>query len=155
MKLKRETYRHIEAEIRDYAETVKRLEELRRDIYLQGRQEADVVVSGGGYGTSQTERRATLLADSVLFAEMGRVTKAIRETWDSVPDEVRVVAWVKYGLAVGDWKPPSGIREMMKGLNRWDLSHPRMAEICLVDERTWYNHRARLINKVAEKLGWW
>jgi len=41
MKLKRATYRHIEAEIYSYCDTVKAIEGLRRDIILaSGRQEA-------------------------------------------------------------------------------------------------------------------
>ena len=49
VKLKRATYRHIEAEIYSYCDTVKVIEELRRDIILaNGRQEAygAVVVAG-------------------------------------------------------------------------------------------------------------
>ena len=41
MRLKRATYRHIEAEIYAYHDTLKEIEEMRRDIILSGgRQEA-------------------------------------------------------------------------------------------------------------------
>ena len=54
MRLKRATYRHIEAEIYSYYDTVKAIEELRRDIILAGRQEINYpAVVGGRYaGTS-------------------------------------------------------------------------------------------------------
>ena len=48
MKLKRATYRHIEAEIYAYNDTLKAIEELRRDIILaSGRQDAYGAVVGG------------------------------------------------------------------------------------------------------------
>ena len=78
MKLKRATYRHIEAEIYAYQDTLKAIEELRQDIILAGRQENNYsAVVGDRYaGTSVVERRATKLADSLLLREMDRMLLA-------------------------------------------------------------------------------
>jgi hypothetical protein len=58
VKLKRATYRHIEAEIYSYCDTVKVIEELRRDIILaNGRQEAYGAVVGGRYADLGAERQ--------------------------------------------------------------------------------------------------
>lgn len=47
MKMKRATYRHVEAEIYSYNDTLKAIEELREDIILaSGRQEAYIAVVG-------------------------------------------------------------------------------------------------------------
>ena len=118
MKMKRATYRHIEAEIYAYYDTLKAMEEMRTDIILAGRQEAYGTVVGGRFaGTSITERRATKLADSVLLREMERITRAIEDTYARTKDVARRVIWVKYGLAI-DWQPPAEIRAQMEG-RKW------------------------------------
>ena len=116
MRLKRATYRHIEAEIHSYCDTVKAIEELRRDIILaSGRQEAYGAVVGGRYaGTSIVERRATKLADSVLLREMERITRAIESTYGRAKEECRRVVWVKYGLALEGWEPPAELAQKLQ-----------------------------------------
>ena len=156
MKLKRATYRHIEAEIHAYNDTLKAIEELRADIILaSGRQEAYGVVVGGRYaGTSIVERRATKLADSVLLREMERITKAIQDTFSRAKEEGRRVIWVKYGLAIG-WEPPAGLEAQMKGRNRLDMSPDDMAEVLNVDRATFYRYRSGFVYGIAERLGWY
>ncbi len=156
MKLKRATYRHIEAEIHSYWDTVKAIEELRIDIILaSGRQEAYGAVVGGRYaGTSIVERRATKLADSVLLREMERITTAIADTYARAKEEGRRVIWVKYGLAI-DWEPPAGLEAQMKGRNRFDMSVREMAEMLAVDESTFHRYRTGFVYGVAERLGWY
>ena len=156
MKLKRATYRHIEAEIYAYQDTLKAIEELRQDIILAGgRQEAYVAVVGGRYtGTSIVEKRATKLADSLLLREMERITKAIEDTYARAKEEGRRVIWVKYGLAIG-WEPPAELAARMEGRNRFDMSVREMAEILAVDESTFYRYRTGFVYGVAERLGWY
>ena len=157
MKLKRATYRHIEAEIYAYHDTLQAIEELRRDIILaSGRQEAYVPVLGDRYvGASIVERRATKLADNVLLREMERITQAIRDVYARAKEEGRRVVWVKYGLALEGWEPPAGLRERMKGRNRFDMSPDEMAEVLAVDRATFYRYRSGFVYGVAEKLGWY
>ncbi len=155
MKLKRATYRHIEAEIHAYYDTLKAIEELRTDIILAGRQEAYVAVVGGRFaGTSIVERRATKLADSLLLREMERITQAIRDVYARTKDEARRVIWVKYGLAI-DWEPPAELRERMQGRNRFDMSPDDMAEVLNVDRATFHRYRSGFVYGVAERLGWY
>ena len=156
MKLKRATYRHIEAEIYSYYETIQAIKDLRRDIILaNGRQEAYGAVVGGRYaGTSITERRATKLADSVLLREMERITKAIEDTYARAKEEGRQVVWVKYGLAIG-WEPPAELAVRMEGRNRFDLSPDDMAEVLAVDRATFHRYKSGFVYGVAEKLGWY
>jgi len=157
VKLKRATYRHIEAEIYAYHDTLQAIEELRRDIILAGgRQEAYVPVLGDRYvGASIVERRATKLADNVLLREMERITQAIRDVYARAKEEGRRVVWVKYGLALEGWQPPAQLAAQMEGRNRFDMSVPEMAEILAVDESTFHRYRTGFVYGVAERLGWY
>ena len=156
MKLKRATYRHIEAEIYSYYDTLKAIEELRSDIILAGRQEAYGAIVGGRYaGTSIVERRATKLADSVLLREMERITRAIEDTYARAKEEGRRVIWVKYGLALEDWEPPAELAARMEGRNRFDIGPEAMAEILSVDRATFHRYRSGFVYGVAERLGWY
>lgn len=156
MKLKRATYRHIEAEIYAYYDTLKAIEEMRRDIILSGgKHEAYGAVVGERYaGTSIVERRATKLADSVLLREMERITKAIEDTYARAKEEARRVVWVKYGLAIG-WEPPAELEAQMEGRNRFDMSPDDMAEVLNVDRATFHRYRSGFVYGVAERLGWY
>jgi len=157
MRLKRATYRHIEAEIYAYYDTLKAIEELRAAIlFASSRQEAYVPVLGDRYvGASIVERRATKLADSLLLQEMERITKAIRDTYARAKEECRQVVWVKYGLALEGWQPPAHIAAQMEGRNRFDMSVREMAEILAVDESTFHRYRTGFVYGVAERLGWY
>jgi len=157
MRLKRATYRHIEAEIYAYYDTLKAMEELRADIILaSGQQGAYVSVVGGRYaGTSIVERRATKLADSVLLREMERITKAIEDTFSKAKEEGRRVIWVKYGLALEGWEPPAELVARMEGRNRFDMSPDDMAEVLAVDRATFHRYRSGFVYGVAERLGWY
>ena len=157
MKLKRATYRHIEAEIYAYHDTLKAIEELRRDIILAGwRENSYAAVVGDRYaGTSIVERRATKLADSLLLREMERITQAIRDVYARANEECRRVVWVKYGLALEGWEPPAELAERMEGRNRFDMSHDEMADILVVDRATFYRYRQGFVYGVAQKLGWY
>lgn len=154
MKLKRATYRHIEAEIYAYRDTLRAMNELRQDIIHKGREEDSVAVGGGGYIQSSVERRATTLADSILLGEMSRITTAIRETFDKAKEEGRRIVYVKYGLAI-DWQPPFELSEKMKWKNRFDMSVDDMSIMLPVDESTFHRHRTGFVYGVAERLGWW
>ena len=156
MKLKRATYRHIEAEIYSYCDTLKAIEELRTDIILAGSQEAYGTVVGDRYaGTSIVERRATKLADSELLKEMKRITRAIEDTYARTKDVARRVIWVKYGLALEGWKPPAELEQRMQGRNRFDMSPDEMAEVLNVDRATFHRYRSGFVYGVAERLGWY
>lgn len=157
MKLRRATYRHVEAEIYDYYKTLQAMDEFRRDIILaNGRQEAYGAVVGGRYaGTSIVERRATELADSFLLREMKRITKAIEDTYARAKEECRRVVWVKYGLALEGWEPPAELVARMERRNRFDMSPDDMAEVLNVDRATFHRYRSGFVYGVAERLGWY
>lgn len=150
MRIKRAAYRHIEAEIYSYSDTLRAIAELREDIIYGSQQdELGTAISGTGYVGSAVERRATRLADSVLLAEMERITQAIRDTYVRLGDDGRRVTWLKYQLAI-DWEPPAGLRAIGQG-----QPHPILAAAASMEESTFYRHRAGFVYGIAERLGWY
>jgi len=154
VKLKRATFRHIEAEIYAYWDTLKRIEELRREIILAGESPLAVAVGQDIAPESKVERRATKLADSILLREMERITRAIAETYARAKEEARRVIWVKYSLAI-NWQPPEEIKAQMEGHNRFDMRAQDMAQVLSMDESTFHRYRTGFVYGVAERLGWW
>ena len=155
MKLKRATFRHIEAEIYNYDETIQAIQQLRDDIILSSRRAPEMTrVSGGDYSASEVERRATKLADSLLLREMERITRAIADVYSQAKETGRQVVWVKYGLAIG-WEPPAELAVRMEGRNRFDMNPDDMAEVLNVDRATFYRYRSGFVYGVAERLGWY
>ncbi|MBC7340839.1 MAG: hypothetical protein H5U02_00030 [Clostridia bacterium] len=154
MKLKRATYRHIEAEIYAYYDTLRQIEELRREIILSGESPVAVAVGQDLYPESKVERRGTRLADSLLLREMERITRAIADTYARAREEGRKVIWIKYGLAI-DWEPPPEIKVQMEGRNRFDLTADQMAGIAAMDRATFHRYRSGFVYGIAERLGWY
>lgn len=154
MKLKRATFRHIEAEIYAYYDTLRQIEELRREIILSGESPIAVAVGQDLFPESKVERRATRLADSILLREMERITKAIADAYERAKEEVRQVVWVRYGLAI-NWEPPAKIKMQMEGRNRFDMRARDMAEILAMDESTFHRYRTGFVYGIAERLGWY
>ena len=157
MKLRRATYRHIEAEIYAYHDTCRAIRELReRIIHSSSREEAYIsAVGDDGYASSAVERRATQLADNILLREMERITKAIADTYSRASDQTRLVVWIKYGLILEGWRPPAELEEKLQRMNRHNLSARDMAWMLGVDESTFHRRRSGFVYGVAERLGWW
>lgn len=156
MKLKRAAYRHIEAEIYCYNDTLKAIDELKRNIYYAGRnlRYSDLIRTPGYKGTSVVERKATWLADSILLREMERITDAIRETYAKTKNETRQVIWLKYGLTL-DWEPPAGLKQLVDMQDRNGMSVSQMSSILSIDDSTFHRYRTGYVLSVAKKLGWW
>lgn len=154
MKLKRSTYRHVEAEIFDYFNTLEAIEDIRLEIIVGESKDESPRVSGGGYVNSVVEHRATKLADSILLREMQRITESIRNTYTRSRDECKQIVYVKYGLYI-DWIPPNGLIQQLEGKNRADISSKEMAVILSVDESTFHRYRTGFVYGVAERLGWY
>jgi len=156
VKLKRTTYRHIEAEIYDYYDTLKAIKELRETIiHSSGREEAYAAAVGEGYAESAVERRATQLADNRMLREMQRITQAIADAYGRMSDQTRLVVWVKYGLSLEGWQPPAELAGKLRRMNRRNLSARDMAWLIGIDESTFHRHRTGFVRAIAERLGWW
>lgn len=153
MKLKRATFRHIEAEIHNYNETLRAMQTIRDDI-LHSSPPPDLTRVSECRTDSSVARRATLLADNRLLREMQRITEAIASTYAVAKQVSREALYVKYGLAIG-WEPPEQLVMEMGRRSRFDLSARDMAWLLGVDESTFHRHRTGFVYGVAERLGWW
>ena len=158
MRLKREAFRHIEAEIFAYHDTLKYMQELRKNLTLgtEYREEKglDVKVSGGGYVGSAVERRATKLADHVMLREMERITDAIYEVYSHAKDECREVVYLKYGLKIS-WAPPKDLVRLVESGRQRNMKHDALARKLNMAERTFFRYKNGFVYGVAEKIGWW
>lgn len=154
MKLKREARRHIEAEVRDFRDTLKAIENLRDEI-INGCTKGDDLglAAGGGFENSITERRATKLADHLMLREMERITDAIRRAYDNTADECREVLFVKYRLLIG-WDAGEELVYILANKHQ-DLNVAEMCEILHIDESTFHRYHSGFIYNIAERLGWW
>ncbi|MDR3591563.1 MAG: hypothetical protein P4N41_18055 [Negativicutes bacterium] len=153
MNLKRATFKHIEAELFNFHQTVKALEEARNEIILAGKNLELGMVSGESFDNSITERRATKLADSLLLREMDRITKAVRDTYEMAKEDCRRVLWIKYRLMIG-WRPNEELLYVVANKHQ-DLTAKEMAEILHMDDSTYHRYRNGFIYGVAERLGWY
>jgi len=155
LRLKKATYRHIEAEIYHYHDTLRAMQELRTAIIMAAdKPELAAIVGGRFAGTSIVERRATKLADSILLKEMERITTAISDVYAKMREDCREVLWVKYRLRIGDWTPSGELRAVVANKHA-DLNPDEIAAILHIDRVTYFRHRNRFIYGVAERLGWY
>lgn len=136
MRLKRATYRHIEAEIYGYKDTLQELANMRDNIILGGNTEIRPAAGDGYYGNSTVERRATRLADNVRIREMERIVAAIEDVIGRLEEKKRKALEWKY------WGPGK------------DKPVRVAAEELGIDERELREWKRMLVYGVAAKLGW-
>lgn len=158
-RLKRETYRHIEAELEDYALTRQMIAETRADAVHGAAQRDDLgvrVMSGGP--SNMTASRATQLAADRTLQTAETIIDAIERVWSSMDEDCRTVAYVQYCLTVGDWRPPADVCERLAGACR-SCGRPQLRRADLVDvtglpESVYYRYRTAIVLNVARLLGW-
>lgn len=127
--------RLIEAEIRNYHQTLKDLRELEESIADPGTREEPVVNSGPG---DPTPARAIRMMTSTQLMEIRRRVSAI-----------------EHMLEILKASPEPGRYELIR-LAYWDGRYT-VKGICdqlRVSERTYYRWRREALQVVAERLGW-
>ncbi len=153
-RLKREAFRHIEAEICQYHRTLSQIEALRKAI-IESSSHDTLAAPPTSQGVSNVERRATLLADSILLKEMERVTGAIAGTYHVAREECRRVIWIRYGLTLEGWYPPRNMDKALGKRNRVDLPVEEMCKILAMEDSTFHRFKNGFVYGVAERLGWY
>ena len=127
--------RLIEAEIRNYHQTVRDLRELEESIADPGTREEPVVNSGPG---DPTPARAIRMMTSTQLMEIRRRVSAI-----------------EHMLEILKASPEPGRYELIR-LAYWDGRYT-VKGICdqlSISERTYYRWRREALQVVAERLGW-
>lgn len=138
-KLRRGTFKHIEAELYDYHETIKRIKERKEEILFSS---SSVDENKGGANSarvpnSPTERIATMLVMDKRLRELERITEAIETVYHSLDSDRKKLIEIKY------WTRPQ--------ILTWE----GIAQELNVSRATVFRWREEIVNTIAEKLGWY
>lgn len=137
VKLKKATFKHIESELYSYHDTLREIEELRKNIIFT--RENDDENIGGGRGSfisSPTERTATRLVTHKKLNRLEEVANAIQKVYTGLPEDYQKLVRLKY------WTRPQ------------TLTWQGIADKLYVTSRTAQRWRDDIVYSVAEVLGW-
>lgn len=135
-KLRKATFKHIEAELYNYHDTKKEIARLREQIMYGSTQQDENI--GGGRSSEPgrpTERIATRLLTHKTLRNLEEITEAIENVYNSLENEQQNIIRLRY------WNKPS---------KDWDY----IADACCMGRRTAFNYREMIVNAIAEKVGW-
>lgn len=136
-KIKKATFKHIEAELYCYHDTLKEIERIRKDIMFC-KEEVDENVGGGrsNLPSSPTERIGTILLTHKKLQQLETIANAIQLVYDRVSDEYKRLIQLKY------WTKPQ--RYTWEGI----------ADQLHISKRQAMRWRDEIICAIAEVLGW-
>lgn len=137
-KLRKGTFKHIEAELYDYHESLKRIKERKEEImYSSSLDENKGGANSARVPNSPTERIATMLVMDKRLRELERITEAIETVYQSLDVERKKLIRLKY------WTKPQ------------TLTWEGIALKLNVSRATVFRWREEIVNTIAEKLGWY
>jgi RinA family phage transcriptional activator len=137
LKLRKATFKHIESELYGYHDTLREINELRKNIMFT--KDNDDENTGGGRNnlpSSPTERIATRLATHKRLNNLEEVTNAIQKVYTGLPEDYQKLVRLKY------WTRPQ------------TLTWEGIADKLFVTSRQAMRWRDEVIYTVAEVLGW-
>lgn len=139
--IRKGTIRHIESELFDYHETVKRIEQRRNELMSNIEPDWQGVIKETGFEplkyNSSTERLGIRLASDKMLQEMQRIVKAIEHVYNMCDNERKNLIRVKY------WSKPQKLT--------WD----GIAEELHISRATAFRWRDEILQAICEKLGWY
>lgn len=136
-KLRRGTFLHVESELYAYHETRKEMMRIKDDI-MYGRSSNDENIGGGRSNLpgDPTGRTAVLLATDKRLNQLQLIVDAIESVYEQLPPEKQKLIRTRY------WA-----RTRM-------LNWEGIAVECSVSRITAIRWRDRIVEAIAEKLGW-
>lgn len=136
-KLKKATFKHIEAELYCYHDTLKEIERIRKDIMFCN-DSIDENVGGGrsNLPSSPTERIGTMLLTHRRLQQLETIANAIKTVYERVSDEHKRLIQLKY------WTRPQRYT--------WD----GLADQLNISKRQAMRWRDEIVYAIAEVLGW-
>jgi len=136
-KIKKATFKHIEAELHSYRDTLREIDQLRKDIMFCS-EHTDENVGGGrsNLPSSPTERIGTTLVTHRRLQQLETIANAIQLVYDRVPDDHKKLIQLKY------WTKPQRYT--------WD----GIAEKLHISKRQAMRWRDEIVYTIAEVLGW-
>ena len=136
VKLRRGTFRHIESELYDYQQTLKRIKE-RRDELMSDPAREEGMPSSPSAPSSPTERYATRLTMDRQLKELERVAAAVEHVYNMCDDDRKKLIRLKY------WTKPQTLN--------WE----GIAQQIPTSRATAFRWRDEIIQAIGEQLGWW
>lgn len=139
--LQKNAFRHVEAELFAYPYRKKEIARLREEILAPFDENPDdpTIVKGKNsvrMPGDPTGKKAVTLASHAKLVHLERVTDAIEEVYNRLPDEKRELIQLKY------WTQPQ------------TLTTIGICEKLGISERTYRRWRKQFVLEVAEILGW-
>jgi RinA family phage transcriptional activator len=136
-KLKKATFKHIESELYSYKDTLREIEQLRKDIMFT-KENDDENIGGGrsSYVSSPTEQIATRLVTHKRLNKLEEIALAIEKVYAGLPADYQKLVKLKY------WTKPQ--------LKTWE----GIADDLHVSGRQAMRWRDEIVYAVAEVLGW-
>lgn len=135
IKLRSGTIKHIEAEIYDYHDTLKRIKERREELMTDPAKE-EGMPSSPTLPSSTVERYATRITMDRQLQELERVASAVEHVYNICDDGRKKLIRLKY------WTRPQ--------LKSWD----GIAQELHVSRRQAFYWRDEIVQAVGEQLGW-
>ncbi|MCZ8541976.1 hypothetical protein [Psychrobacillus psychrodurans] len=135
IKLRSGTIKHIEAEIYDYHDTLKRIKERREELMSNPPRE-EGMPSSPTLPSSTVERYATRLTMDRQLQELERVALAVEHVYNLCDDGRKKLIRLKY------WTKPQ--------LKSWE----GIALDLHISKRQAYRWRDEVVQAVGEQLGW-
>jgi RinA family phage transcriptional activator len=137
VKLKPATFRHIEAELYSYKDTVKEIKKLREEIIYSTPIDENIGAGSNSYRTPgrPTERIATRLTTHKTLRNLEEIVHAIDNAYDSISENHQKMLRLKY------WS---------NNAYTWQ----GIADKCHVHPNTMTKMRKEVISLIADKIGW-
>lgn len=139
-KLQKATFKHVEAELYQYPHTVKEIKKRRLELLHPYLEEVD---ENTGMGVNSvrsvsrpTEQMATRLTADRRLRNLEEIAEAIEAVYNDLPDKQKEFVRMRY------WS------------GRQNASPVKIAMETEVSERTVHNYRRRIIEAIAERIGW-
>lgn len=135
-KMKPAAFKHIESEIFDYTDTVKRIQERREEIMMNASTDENVGGGKSNIPSRPTEQLATRLVADLHLGELQRIAGAIEHVYNLCDDDRKKLIRLKY------WTRPQ--------TKTWD----GIAQELNIGKRQAYRWRDEIVQAIGEKLGW-
>lgn len=135
-KMKPAAFKHIESEIFDYTETVKRIQQRREEIMMNTSTDENVGGGKSNIPSRPTEQLATRLAEDPKLSEDQRIASAIEHVYNLCDDERKKLIRLKYWTRLHK--------------KNWDV----IAQELNISKRQAYRWRDEIVLAIGEKLGW-
>ncbi|MBG9783576.1 transcriptional regulator [Shouchella lehensis] len=140
VKLQKATFKHIEAELYQYPNTVKEIKKRRVELLHPYLEEVDEN-QGGGVNSVRaisrpTERMATRLTADKRLRNLEEITEAIESVYSDLNDKQKDFVRMRY------WS------------GRNNASPVMIAMETDVSERTVHNYKRKIVEAIGEKIGW-